>query len=341
MPTNERPGIYSEYQVSSAVTGSAGGGVVGLAAQASAGTAGTVVRIASYGEAAAAFGAGSTLAKLAGIALRNGAMEVHAVRVASSSTSAYTAAFAALQADTAVRYVICDSRTAAIHAAMQSSITSAPEHSKYRIGIVENSGTVSDMVSAAAALNCERMVLCTPGTGDAGEIAAAVAGVLAGSSDPALPLGGAVLQGVSSAPEAWDDTDVNTLVRGGVTPVEIAAGEVSVVRGVTTRTTTAGVSDATWRELSTILVVDDVIPTVRAALRSRFARSKNTAQTRGAIRTQVVSERENKRSREIIDSYDSITAVPSTEDPTVCVVSFAFTVAHGLNQIRLSADITV
>ena len=93
--------------------------------------------------------------------------------------------------------------------------------------------------------------------------------------------------------------------------------------------------------VKTILIVDDVVPTVRNALRSRFVRCKNNAQTRGAIRTQVVIELENKLSREIIDSYDSISVEPSASDPTVCVVSFAFTVAHGLNQIRLTANITV
>lgn len=341
MPTNERPGIYTGYQVTSAVSGTAGGGIVGLAAQAESGTANEVVRLGSYAEAASAFGADSALAALARLALLNGATEVHAVRAAGTSTANYTAAFAALQADTQVRVLICDSRTAEVHAAMKSSITSAPERSKYRIGVVESAGNVTAMTSAATALNCERMVLCTPGTGNAGEVAAAVAGAIAGGNDPALPLGGAVLSGLTSAPAVWSDTDVNSLVRGGVTPVESVAGEVSVVRGVTTRTTTGGAADATWRELSTVLVVDDVIPTVRDALRSRFARSKNTAQTRGAIRTQVVIELENKRAREIIDSYGSVTAAASAEDPTVCVVTFEFTVAHGLNQVQLTASITV
>ena len=31
----------------------------------------------------------------------------------------------------------------------------------------------------------------------------------------------------------------------------------------------------------------------------------------------------------------------SEDDPTVCLVEFAFTVAHGLNQVWLSAHITV
>ncbi len=51
-------------------------------------------------------------------------------------------------------------------------------------------------------------------------------------------------------------------------------------------------ADATWRELTTVLVADDVIPAVRAALRSKFARAKNTAQGRGAIRAQTIVELE-------------------------------------------------
>ena len=72
---------------------------------------------------------------------------------------------------------------------------------------------------------------------------------------------------------------------------------VSPVRGITTRTTTGGAQDITWRELTTILIVDDVIPSIRASLRSRFSRTKNTAQTRGAIRSQVIVELENKLRR--------------------------------------------
>lgn len=114
-----------------------------------------------------------------------------------------------------------------------------------------------------------------------------------------------------------------------------------MVRGVTTRTTTDGTADTTWRELSTILVVDDVIPGIRSALRSKFHRAKNTEQSRGAIRSQVVLELENKLAREIITGYGEVSVEADADNPTVCLVDFSFTVAHGLNQIWLSAHITV
>ena len=62
---------------------------------------------------------------------------------------------------------------------------------------------------------------------------------------------------------------------------------------------------------------------------------------RGAIRAQVVLELENKLSREIITGYEHVTVTADPENPTVCLVEFSFTVAHGLNQIWLTASITI
>ena len=49
----------------------------------------------------------------------------------------------------------------------------------------------------------------------------------------------------------------------------------------------------------------------------------------------------NKLAREIITGYDGVAVTPLEDNPTVCLVEFRFTVAHGLNQIWLSANITV
>ena len=55
----------------------------------------------------------------------------------------------------------------------------------------------------------------------------------------------------------------------------------------------------------------------------------------------MILELENKLAQEIITGYENVTVSPDAENPTVCVVEFSFTVAHGLNQIWLSAHITV
>ena len=47
------------------------------------------------------------------------------------------------------------------------------------------------------------------------------------------------------------------------------------------------------------------------------------------------------KSREIVDSYGEVLVSALKSDPTVCLVEFGFTVAHGLNRFYLTAHITV
>lgn len=340
MSNTERPGVYTSYQVSASFAAGAGGGAVGLAAAADRGTAGQVVAVTSYAAAVSAFGGGN-LCETVKLLLKNGAGAVYAAAVTDGD---YDTAFAALMAVNDVKFMVCDSRDAAVHTKLSSAIAGGDEAGKYRIGVVESAETTATgLVALAESLNSERMVLVShhETEGVPGAVAAAVCGVMAGESDPAVPLNGAVLTGLGSIGGNFSDGDITLLVRGGVTPVETVGSSVSVVRGITTRSRTGGTADATWREVNTVLIIDRVIPSVRDSLRAAFARSKNTVQTRGAIRTEVMIQLESFVRREIIDSYDTVTVEPDGEDPTVCLVSFAFTVAHGLNKISLTASITV
>lgn len=171
--------------------------------------------------------------------------------------------------------------------------------------------------------------------------ASALAGVLTDQSDPALPLNGQVLYGVTGVSAVYEDTQIDALVTGGVTALECWGGKVSVMRGITTRTKTGQTQDATFRELGTILIVDDVVPAIRRSLRAKFTRAKNNALTRNAIRSQVIVELEDRIEREIIEGYDNLTVTALESDPTTCLVEFEFTVVHGLNRIFLTAHISV
>ena len=325
MSTNrhERPGVYSSYDASSVVSGGGSGGTVGLAAVSEA-EAGKVYTLSRYEDAVSQLGAGDRMTGLVRLLFLNGAAQVKAVAVAEES--GYEGAFALLQGEEEIAVVVCDSTALAVQQKLRASVEDASAARRERIAVVSGAPeeTVSEMVERAEALNSERVVLVAPGGGD--EVAA-VAGAIAGERDPAVPLGGAVLRGVEALTRNFDDGELD--------------GQVSVVREVTTRTKSGEVADATWRELTTIRIVDDVIPAVRSALRARFRRAKNTEQSRGAIRSQVVLELENKLTREIITGYDGVRVEADTENPTVCLVDFSFTVAHGLNQIWVSAHITV
>lgn len=338
---HERPGVYSSYEASSLTAAAAGGGNVAVVAACGGGDGAKSYQWTSYSRAAADVG-DCVLSRMARLAIRNGAGVVYGI----PAGEGYEEAFAVAAALEDVSAVVCDSADLAVQQALKAMVSECSAARRERVAVVGGSPgeSVEALTQRAAQLNCERVVLTAPGTADGhgGALcAAAVAGAIAGSGDPALPLGGAQLYGLEELECAYDDGDIDLLVQGGVTPLETLAGACYVVRGVTTRTKTGGVADSTWRELTTILVVDEVIPGIRNALRARFGRAKNTAQSRGAIRSQTVMELERRVSREIIDSYEDVTVSALDGDPTVCLVEFAFTVAHGLNQVWLSAHITV
>lgn len=338
--THERPGVYSAYDASALTAAVSGGGAVAVAAPAGEGAQAGPYTWTSYSKAVAAVGK-CALSELARLCLKNGAGVVYGV----AASGSYEAAFEAIAAIPDVAVVVCGSTDLAVQQALRDMVEACSAVRKERIAVVGGASgeSVEALVARAAALNSERVVLAAPALsgGDGTSCAAALAGAIAGNTDPALPLSGAKLEGVGGLECQYEDGDIDLLVRGGVTPLEMLGGSGWVVRAVTTRTTTGGAADATWRELTTVLVVDEVIPAIRTALRARFNRVKNTEQTRGAIRSQVVLELEKRVQQEIIDSYEDVTVSAHEEDPTVCVVEFAFTVAHGLNQIWLSAHITV
>lgn len=347
---HQRPGVYSSYDASTVVSGSGSGRLVGLVAVNTQAQEGTAQTITSYDKAVSAFGSagGEDMAELIRLILKNGASGVVAVPV--EDEDGYEAAFELLAGMEDIALVVCDSTQASVQQKLKESVLAASELRRERLGVIAGGEdeSVDALITRAKSFNSERLILVAPGCMDReGEnrtglsLAAAVAGAIAGELDPAVPLGGAELTGLYGLTQRYEDNELDLLILGGVTPVESVGGAVSVVRGVTTRTTSGENTDSTWRDLTTIRVVDDVIPGLRAALRSKFRRAKNTAQSRGAIRSQVVLELENKLSREIITGYEDVAVSADPEDATRCLVEFSFTVAHGLNQIWLTAHITV
>ena len=349
---HERPGVYSVYDASAAVSGGRAAKVIGVAAKAAKGVENQAVTLTGYAAGIAAFGedAGSAgMAAVLRLLFANGASSVVAVRVGGEGLKAdYLAAFESLGTQN-VQVVVCDSPELEIQQELRNAVLTASGLRKERIAVVGGDGdSVEELVQRAKELNSERMVLVGPDALDASGnpiagvfAAAALAAVIASGRDPAVPLNGAEIKGFTGLNTDYSDNDIDTLVRGGVTPLECAAGVVSPVRGVTTRTTSGGAADATWRELTTILITDDVIPAVRDVLRAKFSRCKNTVRSRAAIRSQVIVELERKLAAEVIDGYDEVSVSASPDDPGVCLVEFGFSVAHVLNQIYLTVHITV
>lgn len=347
MEYHERPGVYSNYELSSVWASRSGSQTVAVAGFFE---GSGLLTVTSTSQAEGLLAEAPVVLALTRLLLMNGAGSVLLYPVQEETAEGYAAAAKALLAEKTARFLICDSHDSPIQKALRDVLAEAAEEGNECIGVVGTAGSdVTALTARAAELNCERMVLAA-GTATLSWDAAAeggiygagaLAGLLAGQTDPALPVNGAELTGLSGISERFTETEIDTLVKGGVTVMEAVGSTVSPVRAVTTRTTTNGAADPSWREVTTIMIVDDVIPGVRNALKSRFLRKKNNEATRGAIRSQVAVELENRRVREIIDSYGTISVEPDASDPTVCVVTFSFAVTHGISRIYLTAHITV
>lgn len=347
MEYHERPGVYSDYALSSVWSAGAGSGAVAVAAEFS---GDGIVTVTSTNQAETVLGEAPKALALCRLLLMNGAGTILLAAPEAETAEGYKNAFNQLLQEKTARFMICDQEDGDIQKAMKEALVEAAGEGNECIGVVGISGdTVSPLTQRAETLDCERVVLAAGKaslswdgeTADGIYGAAALAGVMAAQTDPALPLSGATLLGLSGVAQRFSETEIDTLVQGGVTVLESIGGTVSPIRAVTTRTTTNGAKDAGWREVTTIMIVDEVIPGVRNALKSRFLRKKNNEATRGAIRSQVAMELENRKKREIIDSYGEISVETSTTDPTVCLVQFSFAVTCGISRIYLTAHISI
>ena len=345
---HERPGVYSDYDASSIVAVGTAQRVIALIGTSSA-KAG-VYTLTSYAGAQDVFGADSQLGKMLKLAYQNGAGTVLAYPVAEDSAAAYAAAVSAILAEKRSSLCVLGSALEAVQTAFCTALSGAAQQKGECIGFCGmGAATAAQLGARAQKLNCERVVFVGPQVYVTGETAAqdgcmaaaALAGALAAERDPALPLNGLELAGLTGVTAVYSDTEYDALVAAGVTALECEGGRVQVIRALTTRSKTGGSADKTYRELTTMLILDELIPAIRTALRTKFAHAKNNALTRKAIRNQVVLELEERVEREIIEGYDKLTVTAAQDDRTTCVVEFEFTVVQGLNRILLTAHMNV
>lgn len=344
---HERPGVYSDYSASR-ISVSGGARKVMAVIGTSEAKAG-LYTVTSLNDGLSCFGGLSGIGKMLQAAYGNGAGTVLVYSVASDDAAGYSEAIGAVLAEKLARLCCLESDDAEVQQAFAAALARSAGQKGECLGIVSmKNPTKAQLLERAAVLDSERVVLVGPDVygwdklpAGGGAAAAALCGLLAVQTDPALPLNGATINGFVGVTDRYEDTDIDALVQGGVTVLEAAGSSVHVLRGVTTRQTVGDGRDTTWREVTTVLIADDVIPGIRDALGQRFMRAKNNAATRSAIRALVTMELESRVRREIIEAYEGISVTTSATDACVCDVRFGFTVVHGLNRIHLLAHIAV
>lgn len=342
---NQRPGVYSRYDITSVYTTPRSGGYAAVAAKAAGGEAGRVYAITTPAELREVFSPDTGDTAMYGIVqvlLASGVSKV----LASVVEDGYPAALALLEGEENVAALVCDCTGEDDLLELADSVRRSADALRERVAYC-GIDSPDDAIDAAGEINCERVVLCCPAvspagleTGKAVYGAAALAGRVLAQNDPGYNFSGEALPAVES-PTRLAEEQIQALLKAGVTVLEPCGGNVECVRALTTRTTSFGEEDHSLRGLNTILCIDDVMRNVRESLKAVLRGSRISGRSLESIRSQVVVVLSGRQDAGVIESYEPPKCTADSSDPTVCIVELSFRVAHVVSQIHVTAHITL
>ena len=337
MLNNQRPGVFSRVEISGYRAGH-GHGIAALLLPCGGETPG-VHRLESYRDAADVLG-GNRLAYGCVRLLFEGAGNVTVVLAQDADE-----AIAGLTGVDA-RVIVSGFTGVGELSALRDYVEAESELGRESIAFagVEESQAALD---AAGAANSGRVVICCPALvpeeAEEDELSGAIYGACAlaaavlGAPTPVLNFNGLRLRGLRVA-EPLSEDEIQRLIGGGVCVLENVGETAEVIRAVTTQTS-APSGRSLLRGLNTVLIIDDVLGSVRGALRGKLSGSGRVSIE--GIRDLVAVELRQKQDAGIIASFEPPRCRLCPSDPSICLVEISFAVAHQLSQIRLIAFIRV
>lgn len=351
-----RPGVYSQYDVVSrqkSYTGRyaffCGGAKVKEGKSLPAGGVVQLRSIEQLEEYFEAQGSGEMFCTVCRILLQSGVEGLYVVPMTidgtEPATELYSAAIQKLCEVKQTGVMLCASSEQSVLEVLRDQVQQASQNERERlaVGAVEK----ANAEQVAQALNSERFVLCAQQATSslAGETAsvllsaAAVAGMLA-VCQPMQSMHSQEL-GVLDSVEALEEDEVETLLGAGVTVLEENEGQaVECIRCVTTRTTTGGEEDRTFAPVNVVLMIDDIIQSVRQRL-TAMVKGSQTAYSEDSIASQVAVILDEKKQEGLIKDFQPPVVYREEDDPSVCVVELEFGLMAVLSQIYLTAHISV
>lgn len=342
---NQRPGVYSRYDMASLYTAPLSRKYAAVTAMTAGGEAGKTYRIKTYSEACEIFlpdTEGIFMRSIIAVLLGSGVSEILAVPVGDG----YEEALSLLETAENIGAIICDSQEPGVLAALKDRVQKNSAERRECLGFC-GIAEPDAAISAAEALNCERIVLACPqvtyrasGASSPVIAAAALAGKILASADAAINLNGeefAALASVGILPEKT----IQALLTAGVTVFENVGGAVECIRALTTRTKTNGAPDRSLAGINTMLITDDVMSSLRSSLKRVLRGGRAGGSPIDSIRSQAAVVLQEKQSAGLIESFDPPHCRASESDPAVCVVELSFAVAHVISQIHVTAHILV
>ncbi len=345
-----RPGVFSQYTVSSLYGAGRSSQYAALLAPCSPCGFESPQWVQSYAQGAALLTADTTGAALPALQLLfgGGVSRVCLVPLPSGATAGdYEAALAQIEELPNLYAVVCAADEQASLEAVKASVQAASQNQRERIAFCGMADPLAAQ-NAAQALDSERMVLVCPGGAAANHAsghplltAAALAAAVLTLQDPAASLSGLALTGLGTLDAQLTGPQIEALLAAGVTPLEQVGDAIQCVRALTTRTTTGGAADRSFAPVNTTLIIDHVMAAVRAALLLLLRGAKSTAQSYNAVASQVIVLLTEKQEQGIITGFEGPAVFSHPDDPSICVVELSFGVAYAVNQIHIKTHVLV
>lgn len=188
---------------------------------------------------------------------------------------------------------------------------SGPMEQRPCVGVFGWDGALADCTTLTNSVNSGR-ILCAYYRGTrspAYELGAAMAAVMAFEEDPARPLNTLALTNIAvpTVANRLSRTEQESLLYNGVTPIEVGAGETSIiVRAISTYIHDAvGLDDTSLLDITTIRTLDYVRKAVRERISLRFPREKLSSRTPEAVRDQILDVLYKLQDLEIVEEVEA------------------------------------
>ena len=224
---------------------------------------------------------------------------------------------------------------------------SGPQEKRRVRAVVAHTGTYAQATTLAASVNSGRILEVLDPNADESvyEVAAAMGAVAASEEDPARPLNGMELVGLTPPPMAnWlSETQIEAALHNGVTPTRVGPGNVvQIVRAITSYTLNAnGVPDISMLDWTTIGTLDYTATAIEQRIALRFPRDKKSVRTRARLGDEIYNVLIKLEELEIIEMVQKSDVLIEDDlvDPSRYDVRINVNVVNGLHVIAQRLDL--
>lgn len=343
MSINYRPGVFTNYTITSS-TDKAKGKPIGIIASSLTSTnSSKISKFTSLEQALDDYADDSGVLDFLRTITKNCNSDIYVIGINTSDAnkvSAYKNAFALLFNFDDVYCITSDFVNQEILSYIKTKFSANKGVGKIFAG---NAGDINNDIQFIRSLNCERICLCAPifyrplyGTNVA---CAAFTSILARNI---LPISNCVGESVLDKHVGLihlSELDKQLYIENGISPFEQIGGQFELIRGVTTRSTDInGVFSSTYRNIGIIVGLDFVLSRLKIVISQQL---KGGGASIDALSSIIICELLKLTSERIITGYSKPIITQSKTDLSACNASVFIELQQNINRVELNLNFNI